>query len=818
MEDGQAVRRHDQARKSAAERPEVMALLEQIADQLITAERSQGAGEAAPDHGSIDPDNPWDRASADALADVYWGYRQAAAPAPAVLTRPPVVETSAVAPREFSDLRHQLSRLEQRLERGLFSVDPATTLRDLQQRMQTIEASLAEKKDAGPALAEGLKAIDQDIAALSQAIEAVSGKAGRVEAVERGVQALAKGLDTRLSQPTKAPLLDADIEKMSKAVVALLDAKPQVRAAVDLTPAAVEMVTKQVSEVVAKAMPAPQPVQHTDEDLKRVAESIGRVLVQRVGKALETAPKADDAGTIELRKLMEVHIQERRESDEHMAGVLDTMQQALLGLLDRMDALDKAGEAAADAHVAPLAATAEYEPPSSAPALPPSMGPAVANAAEPERPRLPGDPAPTAPGIPAMTLPGSAPAAPSKEDLIASARRAAAQAQAQAQAQAAPTGKDAKAAARASKPKAKSSGSPLLNRKVLLALLAVVTAASAYMALSRKPARAPQPPAATEQPATPKAQSSNPAGPAQKIAMSGDGAEIVDAVEEPADTAAPGSHGTVAQQSRPMSPLDMLRQQEQEGIARISARMGYTPVETASAQMPVAAQNPIAAAREMPPALVGPNSLRLAAQAGDPSAEFTVASRLGEGRGVPQDIEEAARWYQRSAQQGFALSQYRLGTYYERGLGVTRDVGRAQAWYQRAAEQGNVKAMHNLAVILAGRDNGGPDYTRAAQWFQKAADHGLRDSLFNLAILHESGLGVEQDFAKAYKYLALAAQAGDQQAVKRLQQIRSRLAAPDAQRIDDEVSRWRSRPMDRMANDPVAAGEAWKTRGEQQSG
>jgi len=802
-----------------------MALLEQIADQLITAERSQGPSAVNQRDAAVDPDNPWDRASAEALADVYWGHRQS--PAPAVLTRPPVAETPAVAPREFSDLRHQLSRLEQRLERGLFSVDPATTLRDLQQRMQTIEASLAEKRDAGPALAEGLKAIDQDIAALSQAIEAVAGKADRVQAVERGVQALAKGLDSRLAQPSKAALLDADIEKMSKAVVALLDAKPQVRAAVDLTPAAVELVTKQVSEVVAKAMPAPtEPVRHSDEDLKRVAESIGRVLVQRVGKALETAPKSDDIGTAELRKLIESHIQERRESDEHLAGVLDTMQQALLGLLDRMDALDKAGvSVGGEAPVAPPATTRGFVGPSHAPASPLAMGgvAAATDTAEPELPRMPADllsapPALQASATPAMTLPGNAPATPSKEDLIASARRAAAQAQAQA-AQAAPAGKDAKAA-KASKVKTKpsSGGSLLLNRKVLLALLAVVTAASAYMALTRKPARAPAPPATSEQPAQPKAQSSNPAAPAQKIAMNGNGAEIVESVEEPEDTAAPGSHGTVAQQSRPMSPLDMLRQQEQEGIARISARMGYTPVETASAPAPAAAESPATASREMPPALIGPNSLRLAAQAGDPSAEFTVASRLGEGRGVPQDIEEAARWYQRSAQQGFALSQYRLGTYYERGLGVPRDVGRAQAWYQRAAEQGNVKAMHNLAVILAGRDSGGPDYTRAAQWFQKAAEHGLRDSLFNLAILHESGLGVEQDFQKAYKYLALAAQSGDQQAVKRLQQVRSRLSAPDAQRIDDEVARWRSRPMDRMANDPVAAGEAWKTRGEQQSG
>ncbi len=804
-----------------------MALLEQIADQLTSAERSQGPSTVAERDMVVDSDSPWDRASAEALADVYWGHRQS--PAPAVLTRSPVAETPAVAPREFSDLRHQLSRLEQRLERGLFSVDPASTLRDLQQRMQTIEASLADKRDAGPALAEGLKAIDQDIAALSQAIEAVAGKADRVQAVERGVQALAKGLDTRLAQPSKAALIDADIEKMSKAVVALLDAKPQVRAAVDLTPAAVELVTKQISEVVAKAIPAPtEPVRHSDEDLKRVAESIGRVLVQRVGKALETAPKTDDVATTELRKLIEEHIQERRESDEHLAGVLDTMQQALLGLLDRMDALDKAGVGAgSEAPAAPPAMTHEFVGPSLSPASPLAKGGAAApsDTAEPELPRMPTEPPSAPPALPAsaapaMTLPGNAPATPSKEDLIASARRAAAQAQAQAAQSAPPTGKDAKAAAKSSKAKTKSSsgGSLLLNRKVLLALLTVVTAASAYMALTRKPARAPAPPATSEQPAQPKVQSTNPAAPAQKIAMNGNGAEIVESVEEPEDTAAPGSHGTVAQQSRPMSPLDMLRQQEQEGIARISARMGYTPVEKASAPAPAAAESPATASREMPPALIGPNSLRLAAQAGDPSAEFTVASRLGEGRGVPQDVEEAARWYQRSAQQGFALSQYRLGTYFERGLGVPRDVGRAQAWYQRAAEQGNVKAMHNLAVILAGRDNGGPDYTRAAQWFQKAAEHGLRDSLFNLAILHESGLGVEQDFHKAYKYLALAAQSGDQQAVKRLQQVRSRLSAPDAQRVDDEVARWRSRPMDRMANDPLAAGEAWKTRGEQQSG
>jgi len=120
--------------------------------------------------------------------------------------------------------------------------------------------------------------------------------------------------------------------------------------------------------------------------------------------------------------------------------------------------------------------------------------------------------------------------------------------------------------------------------------------------------------------------------------------------------------------------------------------------------------------QEMPPALIGPTSLRLAAAEGDPSAEFEVAARFAEGKGIRQDFKQAARWYQRSASQGFALAQYRLGTLYERGLAVSADLARARVWYARAAELGNVKAMHNLAVLSAGRDRSTPDYTTAAHW------------------------------------------------------------------------------------------------------
>ena len=114
----------------------------------------------------------------------------------------------------------------------------------------------------------------------------------------------------------------------------------------------------------------------------------------------------------------------------------------------------------------------------------------------------------------------------------------------------------------------------------------------------------------------------------------------------------------------------------------------------------------------LPPATVGPYSLRLAAAHGDASAQFEVAVRMAEAKGDDQDLKGALQWYQRSAASGFAMAQFRLGTFYERGIGVKADLARARIWYTRAAQQGNVKATHNLAVLLAGRGGATPDYCR----------------------------------------------------------------------------------------------------------
>ena len=75
--------------------------------------------------------------------------------------------------------------------------------------------------------------------------------------------------------------------------------------------------------------------------------------------------------------------------------------------------------------------------------------------------------------------------------------------------------------------------------------------------------------------------------------------------------------------------------------------------------------------------------------------------------------QQAATWYQRAADNGFAPAEYRLASMYEKGSGVERDLAKAKQYYQLAAAKGNASAMHNLAVLLASGAVGAQDYAAA---------------------------------------------------------------------------------------------------------
>jgi localization factor PodJL len=177
------------------------------------------------------------------------------------------------------------------------------------------------------------------------------------------------------------------------------------------------------------------------------------------------------------------------------------------------------------------------------------------------------------------------------------------------------------------------------------------------------------------------------------------------------------------------------------------------------------------------PIAIGGTRLRNAAVAGDAAAAYEVAARFQEGRGVPVNLEEAARWYERAGSKGLAPAQFRYASMLEKGQGVKKDLSSARRLYLAAAAKGNAKAMHNLAVLYAEGIEGRPDYTTAAQWFQKAAHHGVADSEYNLGVLAARGLGTEKNLGDSYKWFALAAVQGDKEAARKRDEVASQLDA-----------------------------------------
>jgi localization factor PodJL len=161
------------------------------------------------------------------------------------------------------------------------------------------------------------------------------------------------------------------------------------------------------------------------------------------------------------------------------------------------------------------------------------------------------------------------------------------------------------------------------------------------------------------------------------------------------------------------------------------------------------------------PESIGNARLRDAALKGDAGAAFEIGSRYAEARGVPANLTEAAKWYDRSAQAGIATGAFRLGAMYEKGMGVKKDIDLARRYYQQAADRGYAKAMHNLAVLDADGGATGANFKSASVWFRKAAERGVVDSQYNLGILYARGIGVEQNLAESFKWFSLAAAQGD---------------------------------------------------------
>ena len=101
------------------------------------------------------------------------------------------------------------------------------------------------------------------------------------------------------------------------------------------------------------------------------------------------------------------------------------------------------------------------------------------------------------------------------------------------------------------------------------------------------------------------------------------------------------------------------------------------------------------------------------------------------GRGVPQDFQQAVKWYTKAAEQGDASAQSNLGLSYFNGQGVPQDYKQAVTWFTKAAEQGHASAQINLGAMYGAGQGVQRDYKQAYVWFSVSAVDGRSDAIKN---------------------------------------------------------------------------------------
>jgi len=117
------------------------------------------------------------------------------------------------------------------------------------------------------------------------------------------------------------------------------------------------------------------------------------------------------------------------------------------------------------------------------------------------------------------------------------------------------------------------------------------------------------------------------------------------------------------------------------------------------------------------------------AKKGDPDAQFNMAQAYKLGRGVKQDLNMAADWYQRAAKQGHLQAADSLGHLYH----YQGKVRESLPYLETSAARGEPRAQYLLATELFNGTNMAKNWVRAYALMTRASASGLSPASRSLA-------------------------------------------------------------------------------------
>lgn len=149
---------------------------------------------------------------------------------------------------------------------------------------------------------------------------------------------------------------------------------------------------------------------------------------------------------------------------------------------------------------------------------------------------------------------------------------------------------------------------------------------------------------------------------------------------------------------------------------------------------------------------------KLAAIAGDKISQYQIGYAYLHGSdGLDQNLPEAVKWFQASADQGHVEAQLELGNAYFTGAGAGLDVAIAFKLYVKAAEQGSADAQNNVGAMYGKGVGIDLNYEEAVKWLKLAARQGHHIAQNSLGLCYLYGNGVKKDLDEALFWISASA-------------------------------------------------------------
>lgn len=147
------------------------------------------------------------------------------------------------------------------------------------------------------------------------------------------------------------------------------------------------------------------------------------------------------------------------------------------------------------------------------------------------------------------------------------------------------------------------------------------------------------------------------------------------------------------------------------------------------------------------------------AENGDPAAQALLAEIYARGLGVARNVETAAFWYEKAAEQGVPEAQFQFALLLlKRSSRGSEDYAQATELMRTAADNGNAEAQFNYAQLILAERPGASGQADAFEFFKAAAEGNVADAQYALSQYYLAGTGnVEVNIEEARRWLEKAA-------------------------------------------------------------